>query len=34
MTEAKQTGEPAPEPHDPLHALKALSPNERLAIFS
>jgi hypothetical protein len=23
-----------PAPHDPLHALKAMSPNEKLAIFS
>ena len=25
---------PEPAPHDPLHALKAMSENERLAIFS
>jgi hypothetical protein len=26
--------DPQPAPHDPLHALKAMSPEERLAIFS
>jgi hypothetical protein len=26
--------EPQPPPHDPLHALKAMSPEERLALFS
>jgi hypothetical protein len=31
---ASEPGEPAAAPHDPLHALKAMSPNERLAIFS
>ena len=25
---------PEPAPHDPLHALKAMSENERLALFS
>jgi hypothetical protein len=33
-TEVEQPDGPAPEPHDPLHALKAMSPNEKLAIFS
>ena len=33
-TEVEQPNEPTPEPHDPLHALKAMSPNEKLAIFS
>ena len=32
--EVEQPDEPAREPHDPLHALKAMSPNEKLAIFS
>ena len=33
-TEVERPNEPTPEPHDPLHALKAMSPNEKLAIFS
>jgi hypothetical protein len=32
--EVEQPDEPARELHDPLHALKAMSPNEKLAIFS
>ena len=32
--DVEQPDEPAPEPHDPLHALKAMTPNEKLAIFS
>jgi hypothetical protein len=34
IAENDQAVQPTPEPHDPLHALKAMSPNERLAIFS
>jgi hypothetical protein len=30
----EQPVEPTPAPPDPLHALKAMSPNEKLAIFS
>jgi hypothetical protein len=36
MADVDQPVPPAPEPAppDPLHALKAMSPNEKIAIFS